>query len=256
MFVDLLNSYNYLMVNMDAIRIFGLHSAVYIAELLNIYKKAKLKKKLIETPEGSFFKVDRKYIAERTSLSVEDQLACDINLAKVNIVTQYNNEADTIKFDVELFASLIANEDVKLVSKVIKAVKVDNPKGVKATKREHIIQNLKEGIVCKNQDLLFALRGWVDAIFAGPSPYLSKPQIDVFQKTMNEYCKGPDGKGDLDLALKIVEIATVHAWKDCQWAINSYEGKSPSNNSTSTTAVRTTKQEKATRNTINEDIIF
>lgn len=254
MLVDLLNSYNYLMVNLDAIRIFGLRSAVYIAEVLNIYKKARIKKKLIETSEGSFFKVDRKYIAERTSLTVEDQLACDINLAKVGIVTRYNQEVDTIKFDVELFASLIANEDVKLVSKVSKAIKVDAPKGVKATKRDHIIQSLKEGIVCTNQDLLFALRGWVDAIFAGPSPYLSKSQIEVFQKTMNEYCKGPNGKGDLDLALKIVEIATAHAWKDCQWAINAYENKGPS--AGTTTTVRTTKQERATKNTVNEDIVF
>lgn len=250
MFVDLLNSYNYLMVNMDAIRIFGLHSAVYIAELLNIYKKAKLKKKLIEAVDGEYFKVDRKYIAERTSLSIEDQLACDINLAKVNIVTQYNNEADTIKFDVELFASLIADEDVKLVSKVIEKVRVDSPKGVKATKQTRIIQNLKEGIICSNHELLVALRGWIDSIFAGPSPYLSKRQIEIFQTTMNNYTKG-----DLDLALKLVEIATVHAYKDCQWAINLYEGKGPSATKP-TTGVRTTKQERATKSTVNTNIIF
>ena len=245
MFVDLLNSYNYLMVNMDAIRVFGLNSAVYIAELLNIYKKAKKKNKLIE---GDYFKVDRKFISERTSLTVEDQLACDINLAKVNIVSKYNNEADTIKFDVELFASLIAEEDVKIVSQVIETVQIKNPKGVKQTKQERIIQTLKEGIICSNHELLVALRNWVDSIFAGPSPYLSKRQIEIFQETMNGYTKG-----DLDLALKIVEVATVHAYKDCQWAINMLEGKTPSSAKQN---VRTTKQEVATKNSVNTDIIF
>lgn len=235
---------------MDAIRVFGLHSAVYVAELLNIYKKAKLKKKLITAVDGGeYFKVDRKYIADRTSLSVEDQLACDINLAKVNIITKYNNEADTIKFDVELFASLIADEDVKLVSKVIEKVRVDTPKATKATKQERIIQNLKEGIICSNHELLVALRGWIDSIFAGPSPYLSKRQIEIFQSIMNNYTKG-----DLDLALKLVEIATIHTYKDCQWAINLYEGKVPPKAATS--SVRTTKQEKATKETINTNIIF
>ena len=65
MLIDLLNSYNYLMVNMSAIHIFGLNTAVYCAELLNISKKAYKKKKLID---GVYFEVDRKFIREQTSL--------------------------------------------------------------------------------------------------------------------------------------------------------------------------------------------
>ena len=39
MLIDLLNSSNYIMINRDAIRVFGLNTAVYCSELLNIYKK-------------------------------------------------------------------------------------------------------------------------------------------------------------------------------------------------------------------------
>ena len=56
MLIDILNSSNYIMVNMDAIRIFGLNTAVYCAELLNIYKKAVSKKKLYN--DNKYFKID------------------------------------------------------------------------------------------------------------------------------------------------------------------------------------------------------
>lgn len=63
MLIDILNSANYIMVNRDAIRIFGLNTAVYCAELLNIYKKAVIKQKLVD---DTYFRVDRKYIENQT----------------------------------------------------------------------------------------------------------------------------------------------------------------------------------------------
>ena len=233
---------------MDAIRIFGLNAAVYIAELLNIYKKAKLKKKLVSAIDGDYFKVDRAFIQERTSLSLEDQLACDCNLEKLGIVSIYNNEPDTIKFDVELFASLIAGEDVKLLETATKKMKTVSPKGLRQKKTDSVKKALKEGIVCSNEELLFALRDWVDSIYAGPSPYLSKRQIEIFQNELNNYTKG-----DLDLALKVVEIATIHSYKDCKWAINLIENNK---NKQSSNAPRTTRQKLATRDTIDTNTIF
>lgn len=246
MFVDLLNSYNYIMVNMDAIRVFGLHSAVYTSELLNIYKKAVLKKRLVKAIDGDYFKVDRKFIEKRTTLSVDDQINCDVKLIQAGVLKQYNNDADTLKFDVELFASLIAEEDVKLVQKTLRSV----PQTAKETKQSAIVTRLKESVVCSNLELLTAIRGWIDAIFAGPSPFLSLRQVELFQKTLNEYTKG-----DLDLALKVVELATVHAYKDCQWAINLVENSNkPFSRQTAT--VRTTRQERATKQTVDQQNIF
>ena len=154
MLIDLLNSANYIMVNKDAIRIFGLHTAVYCSELLNIYKKAYIKNKLIE---GSAFVVDRNYITKQTSLTIEDQLKCDINLSKIQIVQVSKEDKDVIKFDVEKFASLLSSEDIKLLDKVSKKVNV-NAKGSKEAQRERIILNLKESVICNNFDLLTAIR--------------------------------------------------------------------------------------------------
>lgn len=248
MLLDLLNSANYIMINMDAIRIFGLDASVYLAELFNVYKKAKLKKKLVSAVDGDYFKVDRKYIEERTSLTLEKQLACDCNLEKIGMLSIYNNEADTIKLDVEMYASLIAGEDIKLTESISKKVKVVSPKGVRQKKSDSVRKALKEGILCSNEELLLALRGWVDSIFDGPSPYLSKNQIEIFQNELNNYTKG-----DLDLALKVVEIATIHSYKDCKWAINLIEN---SKNRSVRQSVRTTRQEVATQEGLDTNNIF
>lgn len=216
MLIDLLNSANYIMVNMDAIRIFGLNSAVYCAELLNIYKKAVQKKKLIN--ENKYFKIDRDYIKKQTSIDIEDQLKCDANLVKVNVIKIDEENPDIIFFDVEVYASILSSEDVKLLDKVSSKVKVNNPKGIKQTQRDRIIVALKESIECKTYDILSALQGWIDSIMADPKRIMSKQQVSAFKSRIDDYCDG-----DLKKALDIISIATIHNYIDCQWAINLYE---------------------------------
>lgn len=215
MLIDLLNSSNYIMLNKDAIQILGLHSAVYCSELLNIYKKANTKNKLIDE---KYFKIDRKYITKQTSLTEEDQRKCDANLVKVNIIKPSSTDPDVIYFDVEIYASILSSEDVKLLDTVSKKVKVANPKGTKATQRVCIINNLKDSIRCNTYEVLVALRDWIDTIMADPKNYLSVQQVALFKDRLDEYCNG-----NLELALKIIEIATIHGYRDCQWAINTYE---------------------------------
>lgn len=225
------------MVNKDAIRIFGLNTAVYCSELLNIYKKAYLKNKMIE---GSAFVVDRNYIAKQTSLSIEDQLKCDINLSKIQIIQVSKEDKDVIKFDVEKFASLLSSEDIKLLDKVSKKVNV-NARGSKEAQRERIILNLKESIICNNFDLLTALRNWIDAIMSDPNKYLSKVQIELFKERLDEYAKDNN-----DLALAIVNQAIIHQYIDCQWAINAYEKDMQVKQSMEKIKVRKTDQKTTT----------
>ena len=236
MLVDLLNSANYIMVNKDAIRIFGLNTAVYCSELLNIYKKAVNKDKLIET---NYFKVDRNYIAKQTSISVEDQIKCDLNLIKVNIIEVSKDNPDIISFNVETFASILSSEDVKLLDGVSKKVKTVNPKGTKATQRERIIVNLKESIQCKTYEVLVALRGWIDSVMSDPNKYLSVQQVAIFKDKIDDYCNG-----NLELALQIVKIATIHQYIDCQWAINTYEKDKKVQASIAASGVRKTEQKQ------------
>lgn len=241
MLIDLLNSSNYLMVNMDAVHIFGLSTAVYCAELLNIYKKAVTKKKLYN--DGKYFKIDREYMKKQTSLDIDEQLKCDKNLLKVNIIKVDENDPDIIFFDVEVYASLLSSEDVKLLDKVSAKVKVNNPKGVKQAQRERIIIALKNSIECKTVEVMQGLKGWIDAVMADPKKYLSKVQVKAFKDKLDEYCNG-----DLKKALDVIELATVHAYVDCQWAINLYErhNRPAYTPATNANVVRTTEQKKTT----------
>ena len=215
MLADLLSPANYIMVNRDAIKILGLNTAVYCSELLTIYKKVVNKKKFVN--ENNYFKVDRDYIQKQTSLEVEDQLKCDINLAKVNIIKIDETNPNVIFFDIEIFSSVLASEDIKLLNKVAEKVKVDTPKGTKQSNRAYTIQTIKESVECKNPEILFKLYDWIESIFASGKG-MSKHQVRLFKDALDEYCNG-----DVKKALKVIDYAIVHAYIDCQWAIQGYE---------------------------------
>lgn len=240
MLIDLLNSSNYIMVNMEAIRIFGLNTAVYCSELLNIYKKAVTKNKLYNE---NYFKIDRNYIKKQTSLEIEEQLKCDANLRKVNIIQPDETNPDIIYFDVEIYASLLSSEDVKLLDKVSAKVKVENPKNIKQVQRDRIIIALKESIRCKTLPVMQKLQEWIDSIMADPNKYLSKQQVSAFKDTLDDYCNG-----DLQKALDIINIAMIQGYINCQWAINLYErdNKPRMSSNPSVGAVRVTQQKKTT----------
>lgn len=220
MLIDTLNQENYISYNITLAGVFGLEGAVYCSVLLSIYKKAQIKNKLID---NDYFKVDRKYIYERTRIPVEDQLRIDLNWVKIELMSKHADDPDIIKLDIQYLISIMASEDIKLLDNIRKKLSVKNPRGCKETKRQGICNNLKNGIECSNYELLTALRDWVDAIFANPNNFLSKKSVELFQKTLNEYCKINDGECDLDKALAIVNIATAQGYKNCDWAITYYE---------------------------------
>ena len=75
MLLDVFDNDNSISVNYRTIQIFGLPTAVYLTELINIYKKATRKNKLVE---DGYFKVDRKYVNNVLCLTPEEQIICDL----------------------------------------------------------------------------------------------------------------------------------------------------------------------------------
>lgn len=214
MLIDLLNPSNYVMINLEAINVLGLINAAYCSELIVISKKAVKKNK---TYNKKFFKIDREYIKERLNISIEEQLRCDLNLANVGIIEVNPENPDIISIDIEKYASILASEDIKLQDEVNKAVSKPQNKVTKRTNKDRHIINLKETIDCRNVDVLFALRTWIDNVFEN-NKYLTKTQVALFKDKLDDYCNG-----DVQKALKLIEIATIHTYIDCQWAINIYE---------------------------------
>lgn len=247
MLVDILSPANYIMVNRDAIKILGLNTAVYCSELLTIYKKVVKKKAFLE---NNFFKVDRKYIEEQTSLDTKEQTVCDLNLKKVNIVKIDEENPDIIFFDVETFSSVLASEDVRLINTVSEKVKSTKPKGTSDASRKRIVQNLKDSIRCNNYEVLLALRDWIDSVMANPTKFLSIQQVEIFKDKLEEYCEG-----NVKTALKVIEQATIHQYVDCQWAINNYERENNANVGKKTaTILRNSEQKTTTTKQVGEEV--
>lgn len=212
MYLEVLAADNYISVNRKLAQLFDLKTAVYIAELSNIITKVYRKKTF---DDQGFFQINREYITERTTLSLEDQLVCDSVLTKVGVLEEMKDDSSRIRMDIELLTSIITSEDTKLLSSVAKKCKVSKVKKSEA-KVQAIRQSLKAGIVESDSDILKALCDWTDAILDSKN-FLSKRVIEIFQDQLNQYT------ADKDTKLAIITLATVHAYKDVGWAIQLYE---------------------------------
>ena len=215
MLIDILNSDNYISYNIKIAQVYGLKTAIYVSELLNIYKKAQIKNKLID---DEYINLNRKYVFQRTTLTIEEQLIVEQNLMKLDIIKKHKDNVDIIKFDFEKLVALAISDDLKKLEEISKKVSTDKPKGLKESKRARTKQALKDSITCSNYELLTALRNWVDTIYEAPNGYLSKTAVSEFIKGMDNYAKG-----DLDIALKLVKIASIQGYKNIDFAIAVYE---------------------------------
>lgn len=215
MLLDLLRSDNYLMINIDFIKIFELRTAVYLSYILNTMHKT--------IDNNKYFEINRDDIFEITSLSFEEQVTIEDKLIEVNLLTRQEEIASNsiihLFLDVAGLVNLVANGDEKLLEKVKKLTKL--PKTLKTGKlsnRQKTAMGLKYCVKAPNQELLTAYQNWIDGVYANPNGFLSTTAIAAFQRNIDEYAKG-----DLDLALKIIEIATINGYKDATWAINLFE---------------------------------
>lgn len=215
MLLDLLCTDNYITFNIKVANAIGLHSAIYVNELLNIMRKATKKGKLSD----NFIKVDREYVSQRTTLPLEEQLSIDKKLAKISLVTISDENPDLVKLNLDILTNLMAEDDVKVLNKVkkITAVKSSSSSG-KQSMRQRTIQAFKDNLNCSNDELRAAYRDWIDGVYANPKGFLSKRAIELFQQGVDNFAKG-----DLDLALKIIEIATVNGYRVVDWAINVFQ---------------------------------
>ena len=99
-YVDLVSSDGYGRYNRKFARLVGITAAVYWSEILDISTKVVKKKKFDD--EG-YFKVDRKYIEERTALTVEEQLDCDSILTNIGVLEVQAAETNMIRVQLRVF---------------------------------------------------------------------------------------------------------------------------------------------------------
>lgn len=186
MYIELLAADNFISVNRKLASLYGLHTAVYIAELSNIIRRVVAKQ--TATPEG-FFPLDRAYIEERTTLSAEAQHACDRALNKLGVVMVNPENDNSIKVDMGKLVGILLEDDpetLKLLAQKTAVTKEDQA-AAKALAQK---TNIKRTLEFTDEALKAAADAWVDTIFERGHGVSTK-RVSDFITQLNKYTTDP-----------------------------------------------------------------
>jgi hypothetical protein len=213
MYVDLLGSSQYIMANIKVMKIFGREVALYWAELLNIIPKV-VKKKKYNVSTG-FFTIDRSYIEDRTTLTVDEQYNCDMALSKAGILEEDADDKNLIRVHTETMVSLITEEDPKILKAISKQCKV-TAKAAAANKKEAVIVTMQRLADDPDTDIKAKYDDWVEAVYANKR-YLTKASVQLFQNSLNSYTTNKVTK------IQLLDTAITHGWNDFNWVRSAFE---------------------------------
>ena len=215
MWLDIMSQYNTLQVNIKLANLLGLKTAVYWAELMNVYSRV-ISKKLDELHENDgFFELDRSYIAKRTTLSVDEQLEIDAGLAKLDVV--YTNQIDPnlIRLDIEKLCAILVDDDpdmIKALQKKAKLKQADESAAKRGALKVQLFNSIRE----TDAAVLEAYKDWI-SMMIDSKKVINRKAVEVFQINLNSYTDSREVK------LKILELAAIHAYVDFAWAKDLYE---------------------------------
>ena len=211
MLIELVSMDNYVSYNIKIAEIFGLHPAIYLSELMNINDKAIRKSKI--TGE-SYFTVDREYIQKRTTLTKAQQLKIDDTFKEIGLLKVDETNQNTLTLDITVLTSIMAGG--KQTIKELKSL-TNKISKTKRTKDEAIKDNLKNYVTTDNPELREAYFDWIDAVYAKQG-WMSARSVKEAQKDVDN----ASGR-NLDVALKMINIAAIRGYREMEWAINAYK---------------------------------
>lgn len=209
MLISLLCTDSYNSFNIELAHLFGLHESIYLNELININEKAIRKGKV----EEGFFSVDRNYIFKRTTLQAEEQREIDRALSTCGIVAVDQKDVNKITIDLSKLTSMLMEGNEKFLNGFSREIK----NRTKQSKAEIIRNSLKQNIKATNPELRNAYSEWIDSV-SMKRGYMSKKAVLEGEALIDSYCNR-----DLDMALKIISIATIHSYVDMNWALNDFK---------------------------------
>ena len=208
MLIELLSSSNYVNFNVKLAHILGLKPAIYISQIMDINEKAIRKNKM----DNNYFTIDRKYIETRTTLTKDEQVAIEKDLLDIGILEKSEEKRNTICLNITMLTSIMMTPDEDLLKDISSLSKTKKKK----TKGEVIEENLKNNVLTTNIELRDAYYEWIESVIAKKG-VMTKAAVVHAQPTLDTFCNR-----NLDVALKVLEIASVHGYEDINWAINSY----------------------------------
>ena len=208
MLIELLSSSNYVNFNVRLAQILGLKPAIYLSQIMDINEKAVRKNKI----DNDFFTIDRKYVESRTTLTKDEQVSIEKDLLNIGILERNEEKKNTICLNITMLTSIMMTPDEDLLKDISNLSK--NKK--KKTKSEVIEENLKNNILTTNEELRDAYYEWIESVLAKKG-VMTKAAVIHAQPTLDTFCNR-----NLDVALKVLQIASVHGYEDITWAINCY----------------------------------
>lgn len=210
MLVNLLASSNQGTYNISVAHMFGLNSAIYIDALINITEKATRKGKLVD----GFIQVDRNYITQVTTLSVDEQIEIDKKLIQVGILEK--NELGNLNLNILELSNIIVGDE-EILNKDIENIMKRVHKATKASKEEAIAEKLKSHIKTQNVELRLAYNQWIDSVISKDG-WMSTVAVLAGQE-----CVDNASGRDLDIALGIINEASINGYRDMRWAVERFK---------------------------------
>lgn len=222
-YVGISSQENYININISILHTFDLETAVYWAVLNSILYQVHKKKKY---DDSGYFKLDRKYMAEKTGLDAKKQKQIESILESFGIIDIDHTVKTGNKFrvDIRKMLSIIIQDNIQDTLeqeiKIVKSEPKEKPKKVKLTEEEQIKK--KEGIVlglCKyinepDSDLYNSYKEWITSMVFNKT--ITKLQIETFQNALNTYTQ------DKALKLNLLRVAAVNSYKDLEYVLNKY----------------------------------
>lgn len=212
MLIDLISQANYNSYNISLASVIGLHPAIYVNTLLSINYKAINKQKLTQ---NEYFCVDRNYIKSVTTFEIQEQESIEKLLIELGILKkQESSDSNSLYLDVSVLTSIMMNENETLISDI---KKLSAKKSKIKTKADIIKLELQSYVDTVNPELREAYYDWIDAVYAKQG-WMSKKSVVAAQKVVDEFANH-----NLDVALKVIEIASISGYRDMSWAVNTYK---------------------------------
>lgn len=207
MLLDLLSSDNQMSFNVKLAHMIGLQGAVYVSTLISINSKAFRKQVIYD----GYFNVDRKWVAHKTTLSVEEQLKLDAALSKLNIICVDKDNCDKLKLDIDILANYVTDENIS--EKDVKQIVCKNLNSPNSANEVQLVK-LKKYITTTNAELRDAYSRWIETIL-GKYGWMSAQAVIKGQSVVDKFANH-----DLDKALELIHIADMNGYRDMSWATN------------------------------------
>lgn len=212
MYMDIFDT---LSVNKKLIRVLGITTAVYWAYLSEVIKGVLAQDKF---DEHGFFSLDRDTITKEIGYPLDTQLGCESTLRNLGILDYKNDSFQEIAVNVQAMLVIVSEETIQdfdtLKESLAKKATRVKTKSEKAKAKEAGIKfNLKNAIIETDLELKEAYDSWIDAIIEAKNCRFTKAVVETFKRTVD---LASDRKED---KLRIINIATIKAYKDASWAI-------------------------------------